>query len=437
MSMTLNENDFVLTDEMKNAEMEISAGVNIFITGGAGVGKSTFIKYMNNKGLDFIFLAPTGLIASNGVVAGSTLHSFFKIPFGLADSRNLKSSLSQHSMYLLKKVDCIIIDEVSMVRSDTFDFIDVSLRNALGNDVPFGGKQIILIGDLFQLPPVVSSVAENQALNHLYGGKYFFQTRSFKYANFKTIEFTQVFRQKDEIFVDVLNGVKTGTCTQKDVDLLNSRVTRETSGIVLTTTNRIVDSYNQQELMMLDGEEENYHASYQGEINWNNTRLQQRLDLKIGCRIMTIFNNNEKGFSNGTLGEYRGMNASGEIIMLTDSGSTVYVPVIIYSNKKQKFNISSEKIDEEILGSITQYPVVLAYASSVHKSQGMTFDSLTFDIGNGVFDTGQLYVALSRCKTLNGLCLRKPLSMSDIMVDKNVVEFYSKNKYNYEENKLV
>jgi len=416
---------FELTEEMSRAEAYIQAGRNVFLTGGAGVGKSTFIKYLRDKGLNFVFLAPTGLIASNGVVSGSTLHSFFKIPFGLADTRSLKE-MSDFNLKLLRASDCVIIDEVSMVRSDTFHYVDYAMRNAMRNDTPFGGKQVILIGDLFQLPPVVSSLAERQALEHFHKGKYFFQTTSFFYSQFVIVELTKVFRQTDQVFIDVLNKIKTGTASQEDLDLINQNVGKKSEGVILTPTNKVVDSYNDSELMMLSGDYEHYEAVVTGDVDFKNTRLQSKLTLKEGCKIMALVNSD--GYQNGTIGYYRGISGNGELIMETLEGNVVMIPKLIWHNTKKQFDQAKEEFHETAIGSIQQYPVTLAYASSIHKSQGMTFDCMLFDIGNGVFDSGQLYVALSRCKSLEGLSLAKPITLSAIMVDKVIVDFYKNNK---------
>lgn len=407
---------------MKLARDLVWQGSNIFVTGGAGVGKSTFISMLKSEGLRFLFLAPTGLIASNGVVKGSTLHSFFMIPFGYANTKYMKA-LPPPKMEILKNVDAIVIDEVSMVRSDVFNYVDEMLKSAIGNSLPFGGKQIILLGDLFQLPPIVSSQAERDVLRDVHNGKYFFQTVSFRNGEFKTIEFDKVFRQSDEVFVNVLNRVKTGQATSEDFNLLNSNVKTGQDGLVVTTINSVVDIYNENELMMESGEEFHSKAVVDGDFNFKNTKMLETLKLKKGCRVLVIMNG--LGYSNGTLGRFVTVNAGGELIVRTDRGDNVIIPLHEVQTVELTYDKEKKEVIEKVVGTCKQYPVVLGYAVSVHKCQGMTFDKMIFDIGRGAFDTGQLYVALSRCKTIDGLTLTKPISKEDMMVDRDVVNFYA------------
>lgn len=412
---------------MKAIADDVWIGKNIFITGGAGVGKSSLIAELKKQGLNFLFLAPTGLIAANGVVKGKTLHSFFRIPFKI-DRDTGVLPLGEYNMNMLNSVDAIVIDEVSMVRSDVFKYIDLSLQANCRNEKPFGGKQIILVGDVFQLPPVVAHGAEKQALEDSFGGRYFFQTDSFKNGGFSCHELTKVFRQKDEVFVEILNDIKRGKINYSNLKKLNTRniSNDDDKGIIITPTNRSVDKYNASMLSMESGKELSFKASVEGDFDFSKSRFRETLLLKKGCKVMMITNNYEEGFTNGDIGKLVSVDEeTGILTVKRESDGKLckirkgedVTEVLTYDRKEKK-------ILSKVVGRCYQYPLVLAYCISVHKSQGMTFSSVVFDKGAGVFDFGQLYVALSRCRTLDTLFLPKPISEEDIFVDDNIVEFY-------------
>lgn len=421
---------FEYTDEMKAISDDVWAGLNVFMTGGAGVGKSSLIAELKKQGLRFLFLAPTGLIASNGVVAGKTLHSFFKIPFKFAGENEIKP-LNKFNKITLENVDAIVIDEISMARADTFNFIDKSLKANLNDPRPFGGKQIILVGDIFQLPPVISNSAEKKALNESFGGRYFFQTKAYEEGKFVFRELTKVFRQKDQQFIDILNSIKLGKISSENLRLLNTRCVKsdDEKGVVISPQNAYVDKHNSSMLMYEDGKYHEFKAKFTGEFNFKNTRMKEHLELKEGCKVMLLANNYEYDFVNGDIGIFEGFNSEDGMMYVTlDNGRKIRVPVTTENNEEVTFDTKEKKIKSVIIGQCTQFPITLAYSISIHKSQGMTFSSVVFDKGGGIFDYGQLYVALSRGRSMDTLYLTKPISQDDIFIDDSVIDFYNTNK---------
>jgi energy-coupling factor transporter ATP-binding protein EcfA2 len=361
--------DFTLTEEMKNIEHAIMAGSNVMVTGGAGVGKSTFIKYLKGLGHNFVFLAPTGMVAMGGAVRGTTIHSFFKIPFGGALRNDYVTNINQEfTLPIIKHASMIIIDEISMVRSDVFQTIDNTLRAFMKNDSPFGGKQIILVGDVYQLPPIVSNQSDKRLLMDEYGSKYFFGTDAFRNGKFSVFELTKIFRQKDEVFINILNSIKYGTADNQCLNILNTNVPIKTDkSVIITTKNNSVDAYNQQELDLLVETEETFVADIVGIINTKNVRSPEILKLKKGCKIMTLVNNGTL-YNNGTIGTYVGYNDSEKTLkMELPDGKIVNISKYEFKNVEFKYNKEKRSVDEDIRGTMSQYPVTLAYSISVHK----------------------------------------------------------------------
>jgi len=421
---------------------------SLFLTGKAGTGKSTFLRYVKeNTRKKAVVLAPTGIAAINA--GGVTLHSFFKLPFHpLApdDSRyagrRIRDFLrySKEQIQLLQSIDLIIIDEISMVRADIIDFIDRILRTYTHNHrQPFGGKQMLLIGDVFQLEPVVKA-DERDILSRFYPSPYFFSAHIFRQMELVSIELTKVYRQQDQQFVAVLDRIRTNRFTPVDLSLINSRVRipetqnrTETSmnlelpthlGITLCTRRDDVDYINDSELNRLDGSPITLQGTIRGDFPLASLPTQLELEVKLGAQVIFVKNDIDKQWVNGTLGIITGFSEEPYgLIIVTEEGREVIVEEAVWANMRYTYNEKEKRIEEEQLGTFTQFPIRLAWAITIHKSQGLTFQNVTIDFGTGTFAGGQAYVALSRCTSLQGMTLRRPLSRSDIFVRPEIVHF--------------
>lgn len=422
-------NGFILTTEMQMVMISLAAGRNILITGGAGVGKSTLIKHIKDQGNNMVFLAPTGLVANSGVVQGKTIHSFFKLPISKPFPDYWVTKISHYNVDILRRANVVVIDEASMVRSDILQTVDNTMRDKLGVDKPFGGKQMILVGDFYQLPPIAAG-PELRFIKDMYGSKFCFATDAWKDGKFAIHELTRIFRQTDAEFIDILNAIKIGTFTDQQLQKINATKNNDVEdGIILTTKNNVVDRYNSSELDMIwDEEEETYTATVEGDINERGVRAPLRLTLKKGCKIMCLVNDMDGSYHNGSLGTYVGYNEKEGCITVCIKGVNTNVHQYSFENFVYEYNEKEAKITKKVLGVVRQYPIKLGYAISVHKSQGMTFERVKFDVGGGAFDTGQVYVALSRCTTLEGLQVKTPISRHDIMVSKEINDFFEKNR---------
>ena len=413
---------------------------SVFLTGKAGTGKSTFLRYIcEHTKKKHVVLAPTGIAAINA--GGSTLHSFFKLPFYPLLPDNPDFSLQRgriHEFFkytkphrkLLEELELIIIDEISMVRADIIDAVDRILRVYSRNlREPIGGKQILLVGDVFQLEPVVKG-DEREILNRFYPTPYFFSARVFNQIDLVSIELQKVYRQTDATFVGVLDHIRNNTVGATDLQLLNTRYGTQIEEseadmyITLATRRDNVDHINDKKLAELPGEPVTFSGEITGDFPESSLPTSQELVLKPGAQIIFIKNDFDRRWVNGTIGIISGFDPFEETLyVITDDGKECDVKRESWRNIRYKYNEEKKQIEEEELGTFTQYPIRLAWAITIHKSQGLTFSRAVIDFTGGVFAGGQAYVALSRCTSLEGIQLKKPVSRADVFVRPEIIGF--------------
>lgn len=414
----------------------------VFITGKAGTGKSTLLKYFcETTKKDYVVLAPTGVAAIN--VGGETIHSFFKFKIDYTTQDIIKSAnkLSEEAAKIYKEIETIIIDEVSMVRADIMDFIDIFLRKVLQNDSPFGGKQLILFGDLYQLPPVVKS-DEREHFKELYNSHYFFESKAIKELlntkldEFEYIELDKIFRQSDNSFIQILNAIRNNTITEGMLEVLNKRfdsnsidvLKNDGAYVYLSSTNVISDEINLQNLESLEGKSKAYYADITGDFTSEKFPTEEKLVLKVGARVMLLNNDAMGCWVNGTMATV--LELHNDYITITTENDEIYdVEAVTWETIKTVYDSSTKSVTKDKIGSFKQIPVRLAWAITIHKSQGKTFSKVIVDMGRSAFAEGQTYVALSRCKTLEGIVLARELRKSDIRVSYDVVRFVTKLQY--------
>jgi ATP-dependent exoDNAse (exonuclease V) alpha subunit len=411
--------DFEITPDVEHAfSLMEHTRRHIYITGKAGTGKSTLLQYFKeNTKREIVVLAPTGVAAIN--VGGSTIHSFFRFPPRLITEKEVRRVRGKKKLFAA--LDTIVIDEVSMVRADVMDAIDHSLRlNRLRPNEPFGGVQVICIGDLYQLPPIVE--AELQAyLNDTYESPYFFD-------KFEVIELGKVFRQKDSRFIELLNKVRNNDLGESDLLDLNQRCD-PTLGfekgeltITLTSTNRRALDINLKHLDSLGSKDYAFDAVVTGNYDKHSYPTEERLKLKPGAQVMMVKNDPTKRWVNGSLGVIQKLSQDSITVLVGDSLCTVEPSE--WEKFEYEYNRGEGRIEPKVTGSFKQYPIKLAWAITIHKSQGKTFDNVIIDLGYGAFAHGQTYVALSRCRSFEGIRLKNPLRYSDIILDGTVSQFH-------------
>ena len=415
--------NFELSKEFEDISEQIEhSDDNFYITGKAGSGKSTLLSYYRTITQKKVaVLAPTGVAAIR--VKGQTIHSFFRFPPKVMQTKHIRKVWDQD---ILLNLEVLIIDEISMVRADVFDAIDYSLRvHRKKLTKPFGGVQLVVFGDLFQLPPVVN-FDESDILRRLYpNGSFFFQSNIFQDSHFHKIELQHIYRQKDEYFIQLLNGIRDGSITNSELNDINESVSHKVNmqegKIILTTTNAQANKFNQDYLSQVPGEEFNFKAQAQGNFGKEIFPTAEFLRLKQGAQVLMIKNDPEKRWVNGSIGK---------IHSIAEKKIKVFIDGKIYEVRKEKweriqykYDDSKEEISEEVVGAFKQYPIRLAWAITIHKSQGQTFDKVIIDMSRGAFAAGQLYVAMSRCKTLDGVELVRPIVKKDIMVNQEIISF--------------
>ncbi len=414
-------------EQQKAFDLVAYTNTSLFITGKAGTGKTTFIKGIQEiVDKNFIVLAPTGIAAMN--VGGQTIHSFFGLPFE-AIGPDTELEVSREKRDVLKHTDTIIIDEASMVRCDWVDGIDRFLRSLMKTHLPFGGKQMLFVGDLFQLPPVVVyGSATADMLQDMYGNgtPYFYKANVMKRMNLPKIEFQKVYRQKDLRFLEILDRMRLGENTNEDLDILNEQVSSNDKvgdfAVILTAYVKMADGINEKKLDDIDSEEFCYQGDIEGDFRIQDTPVPMELRLKVGAQVIFCRNDFGHGLVNGTIAKVVAL-SDDQIKVVLENGKEIKVEKMVWEKRESVYNKETKKVETEIIGSFTQYPLKLAWAITIHKSQGMTFDRMHFDLTRGTFAPGQAYVAISRMRSLDGLTLSNKIRHHHILQNTEIKAF--------------
>ena len=413
-----------VSEEYLKVQALLEAGSRVvFVTGNAGTGKSTLIRYLRRTlDKEIVVLAPTGVAALN--VGGMTIHSFFHFPPKIRDVKDIKVPADCR---LYETMDLLIIDEVSMLRCDLLDAVDAFLREARSDHSAFGGVQLLLVGDLFQLPPVVSKAEAEVLAARGYRSPYFFSAFSLQDVSLLPVELTSVHRQEDPGFVALLNRVRVAEHTREAVSELNRLCNSGSEAgcaVTLTATNAGAECINEEELRRIASEEHLLEGELEGRFNFGRDRLPSPIDLrlKVGAQVMFTKNDEQKRWVNGTMGIVQEIDGDG--IRVEVEGKTHDVEQTSWETYEYEFDAKQDCILSKPKGKYTQYPLMLAWAVTIHKSQGKTLDNVLIDLGNGAFASGQVYVALSRCRSIEGIKLAWPLKPSDIRCDPTIRRFY-------------
>lgn len=423
---TNNPDEITLSGEQQTIfELMEKSRQHLFITGRAGTGKSVLLRHFReHTEKRVVVAAPTGIAALN--VKGQTIHSLFKLPPQL--HRKGRLARNERACSLLKRIDVLVIDEISMVRADLLDAVDERLREAFDSDAPFGGIQVIMFGDPYQLPPVVEEGLVPY-MEYTHGGYFFFNALVWRETEFKIYELTQVFRQKDPTFRDILNAVRDGTVVDPQIKQLNARhsvAIPDEGTVTLAPTNSLVTEINQQRLERLPGKAYQYQAEIVGEMKKSVFPTEEKLFLKEGAQVVLLKNDKDGRWVNGSVGT---------INKLEEKIIDVRVDGIVYTLERETweeivytYDQKTNKIEAKTQSSFTQYPIRLAWAMTIHKSQGQTYESVSLDLSSPTFAPGQLYVALSRATSLEGLYLKLPILRKHIIVDPKVAEFMARRE---------
>lgn len=414
-------------EQQKAFDLVANTNTSLFVTGKAGTGKTTFIKGIQKLiKKNFLVLAPTGIAAMN--VGGQTIHSFFGLPFE-AIGPNTRLEVSREKRDVLKYTDTIIIDEASMVRCDWVDSVDRFLRSLEETHLPFGGKQVVFVGDLFQLPPVVKyGSADYEMLCDMYGSgtPYFYKANVLKRMNLPKIEFQKVYRQKDLRFLDILDRMRLGENTNEDLEILNQQVSSNDKvgdfAVILTAYVKLADGINEKKLDDIDSEEFCYKGDVDGNFRIQDTPVPMELRLKVGAQVIFCRNDFGYGIVNGTIAKVVDL-SDDYIKVVLENGNEINVEKMRWEKRESVYNKETKKVETEITGSFTQYPLKLAWAITIHKSQGMTFDRMHFDLTRGTFAPGQAYVAISRMRSLDGLTLSNKIRHNHILQNTEIKAF--------------
>lgn len=412
---------------------------HLFITGKAGTGKSTLLDLHRSRApANMVVLAPTGVAALN--VLGQTIHSFFAIRPGITPEKaaadGARAGRDKENKF--KHLETLVIDEVSMVRAELMDCVDLFLQNARRRPEPFGGVRMVLFGDLYQLPPVVRP-EDREYFSTVYPSPFFFDSRAMRREEFslRVLELDRVYRQHEEDFIELLNAIRDKSVTRDQLLRINQRVdparTRPERGAVyLTTTNDLADAINHQELAALPGEAWTFTASDRGEFPESWLPTTRELTLKIGAQVMFLNNDADRRWVNGTLGEvldFEIIDETTAVLVRQENGDEDWVTPHTWEMYRSFYDKDEKRLEQESVGAYTQMPLRLAWAVTIHKAQGKTFSRVVIDFGRGAFASGQAYVALSRCRTFQGITLKKPLKPSDVRIDFRVSRFLTEPQY--------
>ena len=399
----------------------------LFVTGSAGTGKSTLIQIIRQQlKKNLAVVAPTGVAALR--VGGQTIHAFFRFP---PKPQPSPRRLHGESRRIIDGMDLLVIDEVSMVRADLLDAIDASLRrNTESGNVPFGGKTVLLVGDLHQLPPVVATAEEERLFQERYDSPFFFSAECFRHIQLVTKTLSKPFRQTDDTFIELLNDIRVGRNLAESVQTLNDAAgyMRRESLLILTTVNAKARQYNEKQLRCIDQKEWCFEAELEGDWSERDDQLPAPRSLRLKKDAQVMFVKNGEEWVNGTIGRVVDLNdefIEVELLSEPHKGTTVGVKRESWDRYQYKWNDKRRTIDIRTIGTYRQLPFILAWAVTIHKAQGLTLDDVNIDLGRGAFAPGQAYVALSRCRTMDGISFSRPLEVKDVLCDQRVVDFYS------------